>query len=193
MSAPEHQAHLEAALAREAEAQRAALAGDAAGARTGFAAAAAEYRASWEAAPPTAYGRLVGLLKTSVLAGEPGDAAALARDAVTSADPSSPSAAYAEALAALVQGDDAAAEAAAARMRGGSDAFDRTADALAALATRDEDVYARALQAVVADFAARDAHLTGVAVADTAMVLEALAQPRGMRQGLESPLLPPPG
>ncbi len=192
MSRPEHQRHLDEALAHEAEAQRAALAGDPAGARVAFAAAAERYRASWDAAPPAAYGRLVGLLKTSVLAGDPGDAAALARAALADADPASPSAAYAEALAALVQGDDAAAEAAAARMRGGSDAFDRTADALAALATRDEDVYARALQAVVADFAARDAHLTGVAIADTAMVLEALAQPRGLRQGLESPLLPPP-
>ncbi len=78
-------------------------------------------------------------------------------------------------------------------MRGGSGAFDRTADAIAALATGDEDVYASALAAIVEDFAARDAHLTGVAIADTAMVLEALAQPRGLRQGLESPLLPPPG
>jgi hypothetical protein len=77
-------------------------------------------------------------------------------------------------------------------MRGGSEAFDRTADAIAALAARDEDVYASALRSIVADFAARDAHLTGVAIADTAMVLEALAQPRGMRQGLESPLLPGP-
>lgn len=195
MSAEEHKARMDAAIAREGEAHRAALAGDWPGARRAFAAAAAEYRGSWEAAPPSAYGRLVGLLKAAILAGEPGDAAALARDALAAApQPLSPAAAYALALAALVQGDDATAEAAAAGMRGGSDAFDRTADALAALATRDEDVYAAALRAIVDDFAARDAHLTGVPIADTAMMLEALALPRGLRQGLRSPLLPqPPG
>jgi len=190
VSTPEHQARLDAALAHEGEAHRAALAGDVAAARRAFGLAAQEYRASWEAAPPTAYGRLVGLLKTSVLAGDAGDAAALARAALADADPASPSAAYALALAALVQGDDAAAEAAAGRMRGGGDAFERAADALAALATGDEDAYAGALRAIVDDFAAREAHLTGVAIADTAMVLEALAAGRGMRQGLESPLLP---
>jgi hypothetical protein len=190
VSGPEHQARLDAALAREGEAHRAALAGDWGTARRAFASAEAEYRASWEAAGPGAYGRLVGMVKTAVLAGGGSGAAAYARGALEGADAGSPAAAYALALAALVQGDDATAEAAARRMRTGSDAFARTADALAALATGDEDVYASALQAIVDDFAARDAHLTGVPVADTAMVLEELAAARALRQGLRSPLLP---
>ena len=191
MSAEEHKARMDAAIAREGEGHRAALAGDWAAARAAFARAEAEYRASWEAAPPTAYERLVGMLKAAVLGGGAQGAAAYARQALAGVEPAtSPAAAYALALAALVQGDDGAAEAAATRMRGGSDAFDRTADALAALATRDEEVYAAALRAIVDDFAARDAHLTGVPIADTAMVLEELAAARGLRQGLRSPLLP---
>jgi len=194
VSAPEHQARLDAALAREGDAHRAALAGDWSTARGAFAEAERAYRESWEAAPPTAYGRLVGMLKTAVLAGGAQGAAAYARAQLADVgDEPSPSAAYALALAALAQGDDAAAEAAAARMRGGGPAFDRTADALAALATGDEEVYAAALGAIVDDFAARDAHLTGVPIADTAMVLEELAAARGLRQGLRSPLVPSEG
>ena len=44
----------------------------------------------------------------------------------------------------------------------------------------------------MADFAGRDAHLTGVAIADTAVMLEAFAAPRGMAANPPSPLLPPP-
>jgi hypothetical protein len=42
----------------------------------------------------------------------------------------------------------------------------------------------------MADFEARDQHLSGVAVADTAMVLERLAEPRGMAVHPVSALLP---
>ncbi len=75
-------------------------------------------------------------------------------------------------------------------MRGGSDAFDRTADAITALAERDGGAYATALDAIVADFAAREDHLTGVAIADTAAMLERLAAARGMAANASSPLLP---
>ena len=80
-----------------------------------------------------------------------------------SARPDSPPASYAAALAALVDGDDAAALAAAERMRPAGDAFARAADAIAALAGRDAAAVPTAIAAIVADFAARDAHLTGVA------------------------------
>jgi len=43
---------------------------------------------------------------------------------------------------------------------------------------------------LVDDFAAREAHLSGVAVADTALVLERLAAQRGLAAGIQSPLLP---
>ena len=74
--------------------------------------------------------------------------------------------------------------------RGG--AFERTATALRALAARDGDAYADALAAIEADFAARDEHLTGVAIADTAIMLELIAAERGMAAGIDSPLVPVP-
>jgi sirohydrochlorin ferrochelatase len=56
----------------------------------------------------------------------------------------------------------------------------------------DRDRYRRALREVVAGFERRDEHLTGVAIADTALVLERLAEGRGMAAELSSPLLPRP-
>lgn len=190
MTSPdEHAALLDAALAAEREAHAALVAGDAVTARDAFREASDHYRASWEAAPPTAFGRLVGMLKAAVLAGE-GETAARYVHAAVGEQPASPTSAYAVALAALVHGDDALAVQAADVMRGGSDAFDRTADAIAALAAQDGAAYTAALAAIVADFAARDAHLTGVAIADTAIMLERLAAFRGMRSDVRSPLLP---
>jgi hypothetical protein len=103
----------------------------------------------------------------------------------------SPPACYALALAALVQGDDEAALPAIERMRAAEDAaFVRTADALHALAHGDRAAYASAVEAIVADFAAREDHLTGVAFADTAVMLERLATPRGMAARPASAVMP---
>src|SRR5436309_5438503 len=99
---------LAAALVREAEAQRALLAGDDPAAREGFAAVSELYRRSWEAAPPASYGRLIGMVKAAILAGDPDDAAAYALAALGEGA-ASPAAAYARALACLVTGDDEAA------------------------------------------------------------------------------------
>ena len=151
--------------------------------------AAALYRRSWELAPPRSYGRLVAYLKSAVLAGDGPDAAAYARNALGGVC-DSPTSCYALALAALAAGDDAAAADAAERMREGDGAFDRAAEALAALAAGDGERYRRAVGAIVRDFEGRDAHLTGVPVADTAMLMEALARPRGLAAEPESPLIP---
>ncbi len=75
-------------------------------------------------------------------------------------------------------------------MREGDGAFDRAAEALAALAAGDGERYRRAVGAIVRDFEGRDAHLTGVPVADTAMLMEALARPRGLAADPPSPLIP---
>jgi hypothetical protein len=188
---PEHREWMQRAIACEGEAHRAALAGDWPGAREAFAQAARDYAASWAAAPPAAYGRLVGWLKAAILAGDPQAAVAEVRAAIgEEAAASSPTAAYALALAALAAGDDEAAARHAQAMRGGSDAFDRAAAAIDALAARDRDGYARAVQAIVDDFAGRAEHLTGVAVADTAMMLEELAAARGLAARPASPLVP---
>ena len=59
-----------------------------------------------------------------------------------------------------------------------------------ALADGDAAGYGAALGEIMADFEAREQHLSGVAVADTAMVLERLAEPRGMAVHPVSALLP---
>jgi hypothetical protein len=175
------------AIAAEARGQRALFAGDpAAGA---LKEAAVLYRASWEAAPPGSYGRLIGMLKAAVIADDAREEARYALGSLGE-EAESPPARYALAIAALVDGDDDTAADAAGGMRGGSPAMVRAADAIAALAARDRAAYAAAIAAIVADFEARDEHLTGVPIADTALMLERLAEPRGLACGARSPLLP---
>lgn len=193
---PEHQRLLGEAIAREADAHRLLLVGDGDAARTALIEAAVLYRRSWEASPPRAYGRLVGMLKAAVLAGEGSAPAAYARRAVGSQG-DSPTSWYVIGLAALIEGDDPLAIAAARGMReqaaelnAGAEAFQRTAEAIAALAYRNADRYAVALAAILADFESRDEHLTGVPIADTALMLERLAAERGIEAGPESPLVP---
>ncbi len=185
---PDDRELLQEALAAETEGQRLLLAGTPA--PEPFARAAAAYRASWEAAPPDAYGRLAGLVKAAILGDDATGAAAYVLGQVP-ADTTSPVAGYALAVALLVQGDDAAAGPAAVAMAAGGDAFERTATALLALAERDQAAYTGALAAIVADFEERDAHLTGVAIADTAVMLERLAAARGMQLRPVSPVMPP--
>jgi hypothetical protein len=171
--AREAQALLGEALLREGGAQRLLLAGES-DAGEAMREVAELYRRSWEAAPPRSYGRLVGMLKASVLSGD----ATLARDSAAYArgqierEGDSPASCYAVALAALIEGDAAAAARAAEGMRSGSAAFGRTSEAIEALALGEEDRFRRALEEIVADFASRDEHLTGVPIADTALVLE---------------------
>jgi hypothetical protein len=147
------------------------------------------YRRSWEVASPTSYGRLIGMLKAAVIAGDASSAAAYARTQLP--DPvETPAACYALAIAALVEGDDSAAPAAIAGMRTGSEPFVRAADAIDGLADRDADRYAVAVAAILADFEGREEHLTGVPIADTAIMLERLADARHMACRPLSPLLP---
>jgi predicted CoA-binding protein len=173
------------AIAADGEAHRALLAGE--DAREPLRRAAAAYRASWEAAPPRSFGRLVGYAKASILAGE--DPSPYVREQL--GEPDSPPAFWALALAALADGDDAAARAAAGGMRAGSEAFGRAADAVAALASGDRKAYSAAVGAIVEDFEGRSEHLTGVPIADTALVLERLAERRLLAAHPRSPLLPP--
>ncbi|MGB2711295.1 MAG: hypothetical protein WBC33_07245, partial [Conexibacter sp.] len=114
----DHEQLLQQAIRCDGAAQQALLRGDAARARTLFRAAADRYRASWEAAPPRSYGRLIGLLKASILWGDGAHEAGYVREALGDAC-DSPPACYALALAALAQGDDGAALGAVAGMRAG--------------------------------------------------------------------------
>ncbi len=178
------------AVERDGEGQQALLSGDREAARAAFGAAAELYRQSWEAAPPSAYGRLVGMLKSAVLAGGGVPEARYARTALGERDPQSSTASYAQALAALILEEDEDASIWAVRMGAGTDAFGRTGEALVALAARDGGKYAAALAAIVHDFEQRTEHLTGVAVADTALMLATLAARRGMVVAIESTVLP---
>jgi hypothetical protein len=179
------------AIELDAGAYRLLLEGDDAAAGPLLIAAADHYRASWAVAPPRSFGRLIGMLKAQVLAGDASGAARYAREQIGPAGDSPPSW-YALAIAGLVEGDDALAAGGAEGMREGSGAFQRAADAIAALVAGDRDRYAAAIDAIVADFAGRDAHLTGVPIADTALMLDVLARSRGLSSSVGSPLLPAP-
>jgi hypothetical protein len=190
---PEHKALMLEAIAREGDGHRALLAGDAATAREAYLAAARAYQRSWELAGPTAYGRLIGMLKAAILAGEGRDDVAFVRSQVSEdAAAESAPAAYVRAVAALLAGDDDEAARWAGEMRAAGGAFDRTGAALLALARGDGPAYREALTAIVADFAQRPDHLTGVPIADTAAMLERLAEPRQLAARPDSPLLPVP-
>jgi hypothetical protein len=181
-----------AAVERDGAGQRALLDSDRDTARAAFAEAAELYRQSWEVAPPSAYGRLVGLLKSSILAGGGVEEASYVRATLGDRDPESATASYAQALAALILESDEDARVWALRMGAGTDAFGRTGEAMVALAARDEGAYAVALREIVRDFEQRPAHLTGVAIADTALMLSELGGRRGMAVAIDSPVLPAP-
>jgi hypothetical protein len=186
-----HRELMGAAIQRDGVAQRTLLAGDEQAARVAFAEAAALYRQSWEVAPPASYGRLVGMLKSTVLAGEGEEEAAnYVLGALKDEDDESATAAYARTIAALIVGDDEQAQDYAARMRAGPEAFVRTADAIAAIAAGDRAAYTAEINAIVRDFETRSSHLTGVAIADTALMLERLAARRGLSAGVRSRVLP---
>ena len=178
------------AIAADGEGHRASLAGDAGAARAAYRVAVERYRASWESAPPASYGRLVGLLKSAVLASEPEPAARYVRGALGDDAHDSPVAAYALAVAALVEGADEQAVQWADAMGSGSGAFGRAAAAIRALARRDAEAYAATVAAIVEDFEGRADHLTGVPIADTALMLETLAARRGMAAGPASRVMP---
>ena len=192
MERGEHRDALADAIRSEGEAHRALLAGETATAQARLREAADRYRASWELVPPRSFGRLIGMLKAIVIAGDDArPAARYVREGVAE-DDASPPAWYALAIAALVHGDDDLARRAADGMRTGLPPFERAADAIEALARGDADAYAAALRAIVADFEGRDQHLTGVPIADTALMFERLAEERRMAARPVSPLLPRP-
>jgi hypothetical protein len=64
------------------------------------------------------------------------------------------------------------------------------ADALAYIAAEDVVGYVEAVEAVLESFETRDEYLEDVPVADTVLVLQALAERRNMATELESDLLP---
>jgi hypothetical protein len=186
---PEKQRLLREAVASDAEAYRQLLAGEPERGREPLERAAGLYRRSWEEAGPRSFGRLIGMLKAAVLAGGGEPEARYVREQL-GGEADSPASRYALALAALVDGDDELARRTAAELREDGAPFADTAEAIDAVAAGDEARYRHAAAAIVAEFEARDAHLTGVAIADTALVLARLAARRGIPTEVDSPLLP---
>lgn len=155
--------------------------------------AADRYRESFEDAPAGSWGRPIGAVKARVLAADwvgAADAARWTLDAGAAAA-ESPIGRYAAALASLVLGDDDGARAHADAIRERDDFPRAVADALACLAAADAPGYAGAAAAVLESFEAREEYLEDVPVADTVLVLQALARRRGLpAPALVSPLLP---
>ncbi len=164
---------------------------DAAGAW--FARAAERYRESFAAAPPGSWGRPIGALKARILAGDWEGAADEARWALDAgaADAESPIGRYAACLALLALGRDAEARVHADAIRVRDDFPADVGDALAMLGARSDRIgYVDAVEHVLESFERRSEYLEDVPVADTVIVLQALAAHRGLEAELESPLLP---
>lgn len=138
------------------------------------------YRESWQEAPPNSWGRPIGALKALLLAGDDAtEAAAWPLDAGAAAA-ESPIGRYAGTLALLVLGRDAEAQALAASLEGRDDFPRDVAASLAALAGGDGAGYRVAVESVLRSFETRTDFLEDVAVADTVLVLQRLATPRGL-------------
>ncbi len=154
--------------------------------------AAERYQESFADAPPASWGRPIGAVKSLVLAGDWPAAEGAARWALETGAAEAESAVgqYAAALALLVLGDDRQARLHADAIRIRDDFPRPVGDALAYLAAQDVLGYTEAVEEVLDSFEARGEYLEDVPVADTVLVLQALAGRRGLEAELSSPLLP---
>jgi len=157
-----------------------------------FATAVERYRESYEHAPPGSWGRPIGILKARILAGDWDGAEADARWTLeqNAEDAPSPIGRYAACLALLVLGRDDEARVLADGLRTHADFPTPVGEALAMLAAQDPVGYVEAVEAVLESFERRDEYLEDLPVADTVLVLQALATRRGLAAELSSPLLP---
>jgi len=154
--------------------------------------AAERYRESIADAPPGSWGRPIGAMKALVLADDWPAAEEAARWGLElgAAESGSPIGRYAAALALLVLGRDRDALIHADVIRT-SDGFPHdVGDALAFLAAGDLVGYTYAVESVLDSFETREEYLEDIPVADTVLVLQALAARRGLALELSSPLLP---
>jgi hypothetical protein len=157
-----------------------------------FRRAAARYRESFTDAPPDSWGRPLGAMKALLLTGDAAGAADAARWTLDAgaAEAASPIGRYAAALALLVRGEDERARPHADAIRIRDDFPHDVGDALAYLATRDVIGYTEAVESVLASFETRDEYLEDLPIADTVLVLQALARERELEVPLSSALLP---
>jgi hypothetical protein len=150
------------------------------------------YRASWDDAPPGSWGRAIAMLKARLLIGDwtgaEDDARwTLEQDAV---EAESPIGRYAACLALLTLGRWEDARVVADGLRTRDDFPGAVGDALAMIAAEDRVGYIEAVEAVLESFETREEYLEDIPVADTVLVLQALAARRELAVELSSPLLP---
>jgi len=162
-------------------------------AREWFDRACERYHESWEDAPPGSWGRPIGILKARLFAGDRDGAERDARWTLEqgAGESESPIGRYAASLAygVLERWHELRIAADALRL---DESFPAdVADALMFIASPDPVAYVEAVESVLESFESRDAYLEDLPVADTVLVLQALAERRGIpTPELESPLLP---
>ncbi len=156
--------------------------------------AAARWRESWDAGDGReAWGRPIGALKASLLAGDDAAAEELSRWALElgCATAESPIGRYGGALALLALGRWNEARHVAESLRERDDFPHDVGDAVAFIAAHDVIGYIEAVESIVESFETREEFLEDMHVADTALVLQALAHRRGLEAELPvSALLP---
>ena len=157
-----------------------------------FRRAAHRYRESAGDAPPESWGRPIAAMKARILAGDWDGAAADARWTLDQAPdrPASPIARYAACLALLVLRDETEARRLAGSLRDRDDFPPAVADAVATVAAGDRIGYLVAIEDVLESFETRDEYLEEIPVADTVLMLQALAARGDVAVELSSPLLP---
>lgn len=151
------------------------------------------YRDSFDDAPAGSWGRPIGAMKARVLAGDWNEAEREARWALEAgaAEAESPIGRYAAALALLVLGRDDEARVHADEIRTRNDFPSDVGDALAMIAAGTDAIgYVDAIERVLESFETRSEYLEDVPIADTVLVLQALAERRRLWAELSSPLLP---
>ena len=167
------------------------MAGDTDRAREWFDRAVAAYHDSFADAPPDSWGRPIATMKARLLAGESAEDEARWALELGAAGASTPIGRYAAALALLILGEDDQARVHADAIRTRDDFPSAVGDTLAMIAAGTDAIgYVEAIEDVLQSFESRNEYLEDVAVADTVLVLARLAEQRGLRADLESPLLP---
>jgi hypothetical protein len=166
--------------------------GDPARAKEWFRRGAERYRESYPLAPRGSWGRPIGIVKARILAGDWEGAEADARWALEqgAVDAESPIGRYAGCLALLVLGRDEEARVLADGLRTHEGFPSAVGNALAYIAAEDPLGYVEAIEAVLESFETREDYLEDLPVADTVVVLQALAARRGVAASLSSSLLP---
>ena len=154
--------------------------------------ASERYRESIVDAPSGSWGRPIGAMKALILAGDWPQAEEAARWALElgAAEAESPIGRYAAALALLILGHDRDAVVHADAIRTSDDFPHDVGDALAFIAAHDVVGYTYAVESVLDSFERREEYLEDIPVADTVLVLQALAARRGIASELSSRLLP---